>query len=211
MKKNLGIKIASVILAIALWVFVISRGYSDITLTSHVKFVNLPDGIQLVDSSTTREVSLELRGHEKVVKNMGPDDVQVTVDVGDLGLGTHQVSLDKRDIKLPLFVRLMGVNPSVLKVKLEEAARKSVPVKPYIVGSPGKGYAVTRQKISPGSVNVTGSKTDLDNLLWVKTDPVDIEGATRTVKSEARVALNGSGMTAAPATVTVEITIEKAR
>jgi YbbR domain-containing protein len=210
-KKNLWIKIASVVFAIALWVFVISRGYSDFTLTTHVGYVNLPAGVQVADGSSTKEVAIGVRGHERVVKSMGAEDVQVTVNLDGLELGPHQITIDKEDVKLPIFVRLMSVTPSVFEVTLEEAAEKSVPVKPYIVGNPKKGYERRGMKVSPGNVNVTGGKSALGKLSWVKTDPVDIEGASDSISTEARVALPGDGMRAEPESVTVEITIEKVR
>jgi YbbR domain-containing protein len=211
MKKNLWIKIASVVFAIALWVFVISRGYSDVSITVPVNFVNLTQGVHVAEGSTASEVAVGVRGHERVVKNMRADDVRVTIDLSGLELGTHQITIGRKDVKLPIFARLMSVTPSVLEVTLEEAAQKSVPVKPYVVGTPKKGYAVMRMKVTPGSVNVSGGKSSIEKLGSVKTDPVDIEGASETVSPETRVALPGSGMRATPESVTVEITIEKVR
>jgi YbbR domain-containing protein len=210
-RKNIWLKVASVVLAIVLWVFVISRGYSDMSMTASVEFVNIPEGTQVVQSESTETVALAVRGHERVVKNLNSDEVSVLLDVTGLEAGKHQVGIDKKDVRLPIFVRLMGVNPSVATVSLEETSTKSVSVKPDIVGEPGKGYRLMRMKVTPGNVTVSGGKTGLEKLKWVKTEAVDIDGASESVSLEVKVALPGEGMESEPGSVTLEIAIEKAR
>jgi YbbR domain-containing protein len=165
----------------------------------------------VVGSESTESVALAVRGHERVVKNLNSDEVRVALDVSGLAPGSHRVGIDKKDVRLPIFVRLMSINPSVATVSLEETSTKSVPVKPDIVGEPGKGYRMMRMKVMPGNVMVSGGRARIEELNSVKTEAVDIDGASETLSSEAKIVFPGEGMKSEPDTVTVEITIEKAR
>lgn len=211
MRRNFWLKVASVVLAITLWVFVISRGYTDMSMTASLEFVNVPEGMQIDYSDSTESVALAVRGHERVIKNLNSNEVRVALDVSSLEIGSHQVGIDKKDVSLPIFVRLISINPTVAAVSLEEAFTMSVPVKPEVVGEPAKGYRSMRRKITPGNVTVSGGRTTLEKLNSVKTEAVDIDGASETVSSEVKVILPRDDMKSEPESVTVEIVIEKAR
>jgi YbbR domain-containing protein len=210
-RRNFWLKVASVVLAIVLWVFVISRGYTDMSMTASLEFVNVPEGMQVVQSDATESVALAVRGHERVIKNLNSSEVRVALDVSGLEIGSHQVGIDKKDVKLPIFVRLISINPTVAAVSLEETSTINIPVKPDVVGEPAKGYRSMRRKITPGNVTVSGGRTALEKLNWVKTEPVDIEGASETLSSEVKIVLPVEGMKSEPGSVIVEIVIEKAR
>jgi YbbR domain-containing protein len=164
-----------------------------------------------VESESTESVALAVRGHERVVKNLNSAEVRVALDASGLEVGSNKVGIDKKDVRLPIFVRLMSINPSVATVSLEETSTESVPVKPDIVGEPDKGYKVMRMKVTPGNVTVSGGKARLEKLNSVKTEAVDIDGASEALSSEVKIALPGEGMKSEPDSVIVEIAIEKAR
>lgn len=210
MKKNIWIKIAAVVLAVALWFYVVSRGYADVSVEASIKYENVPEGLQVVSSETMSSVSLGLRGHERIVKNLLADGVVVTLDLEGLTKGSHQVDIEKGDIKLPVFVRVVSMHPSAVTVTLGEVSEKSVPVRPGVVGEPKTGYRVVRMKVMPGSVGVEGAGPEIDKLKWLETEPVDISGAAETITREVKIA-GREGIRPERESVTVEIVIEKGR
>jgi len=210
MRKNLWLKAAAVALAVVLWLFVISRSLIDVSMRSQVEFVNVPEGLYLVVPESSSSVAIGLRGPERIVKGLGPHNVKVTVDLSGFSKGAHHVGIDKDRIGLPMFVRVLSIDPAVVTVSLEEAIRRSVPVKPDVAGSPEAGYRVLRMKVTPGSVEVQGAKSKVQKLQWVATEPVDISGASETVTREVGV-LAPAGLQTQPGKVTLEVTIEKER
>ncbi len=210
MRKNIWLRILSVVLAVVLWFFVISRGYSDVSVIAPVEFVNIPQGLHVAASESTSSVTVGLRGHERIIKSFSEEDVKVRLDLKGLPKGSHRIDIGKKNIGVPFFVRLVNVQPSKAEVVLEEGASKSIPVKPYIVGQPEKGYKIVRIKVVPGSVDVEGGGSELDSVSWLKTEPVDVSGASKTVEREVRVAAP-EGIKLGRDTVTVEVAIEKER
>ncbi len=211
MRKNIWLKIASVVLAVALWVFVISRGHSGISMAVPLEFKNIPQGLMVVETATVSSTVVVLNGHERLIKNLTSEDMQISLDLEGLPVGSSRINIGKDNIKLPVFVRLITMNPSTVTVTLEETSEKSVPVKPDIVGEPMKGFKVMRMKVSPGNVTVAGGESELKKLKGVRTEPVDISGASKTLEREVKVASPGGDIRPVTESVTVEIVIVKER
>ncbi|MGD2080365.1 MAG: CdaR family protein [Nitrospirota bacterium] len=210
MRKNIWMKIAAVALALSLWMWVIARGNTDVSIDAAVGFDNIPEGLRVVKSETVPSVSLGLRGHERVVKNLSDSPPEVVIDLEGLAEGSYRLDIRKDDVRVPAFVRVVNIYPASVNVSLAEAARKSVPVKPHVVGEPKKGYKVLRMKVVPGSVEVKGAEAEVAELESLKTEPVDISGASGNVRREADIAGAGE-LEPEPGTVTVEIAIGRER
>ncbi len=211
MRKNIWLKVASVVLAVVLWVFVISRGHSSISMAVPLEFENIPQGLIVVQTATMSATAVGLKGHERLIKNLTSEDVRISLDLEGLPVGSSHLNIEKDNIELPVFVRLINVNPSTITVTLEETSEKSIPVKPDIVGEPMKGFKVMRMKVSPGNVTVTGGESELKKLKGVRTEPIDISGTTKTLNREVKVASPGGNIRPVTESVTVEIVIVKAR
>ena len=211
MRKNIWLKAASVVLAVVLWGVVISRGHSSISMAVPLEFENIPQGLLVVETATMSSTVVGLEGHERLIKNLTSENVQISLDLEGLPVGNSQINIGKDNIKLPVFIRLINMNPSTITVTLEETSEKSVPVKPDIVGEPMKGFKVMRMKVSPGNVTVAGGESELKKLKGVRTEPVDISGASKTLRREVKVASPGGNIRPVTESVTVEIVIVKAR
>lgn len=210
MRKNIWLKIAAVALAITLWMWVIARGNTDMSINAPLEFRHIPEGLQVVKAETASSVSLGLRGHDRLMKNLSADPPKIILDLEGFAKGSHRVDISKDDVRVPAFVRVVNIYPSSVNVSLAEAARKSVTVKPDLVGEPEKGYMVVRMKVVPGSVKVKGPGPELAKLELLKTKPIDISGASETIRREADVSAP-RGFEPEPGTVKVEIVIERER
>jgi len=63
--ENLGLKASAVLIALVLWFFVTSRGQSEISLDAPVEFKNMPQGLEMVNS-TSKTVAVTVRGQEQI-------------------------------------------------------------------------------------------------------------------------------------------------
>ncbi|MEJ2324309.1 MAG: CdaR family protein [Nitrospirota bacterium] len=210
MRKNIWLKIAAVALALSLWMWVIARGNTDVSVEASLEFENIPKGLWVVRSETVPFVSLGLRGHERVVKNLSDTPPAVLVDLEGLAEGTYRLDIRKGDVRVPAFVRVVNVYPPTVTVTLAKAATKRVPVRPDLVGKPKEGYRVVGMMVVPESVKVKGPEREVTKLESLGTEPVDIAGADGTLRREAGIAVGGD-LEPEPATVTVEIEIERER
>ena len=69
--ENLGLKLTAVFLSIVLWIFVTSRGQSEISFDVPIEFKDIPPGLEIVNHNV-KVISLNMRGQERLLKNTKP-------------------------------------------------------------------------------------------------------------------------------------------
>ncbi|GAB4390679.1 MAG: hypothetical protein Kow0025_24370 [Thermodesulfovibrionales bacterium] len=205
MKTRLWIKVSSVVLAVALWAFVISRGQSEVVMEAPVVYENVPPGLTVVKTESTRSAAVGVRGHERFLKNLREGDVLVAVDLANAPRGRHFYSIGSGDVDLPAPLAVINVNPSAVVVTLEEVETKTVPVRAAITGLPARGYYVKAMEIEPAEARIEGAKSELAAVRSLRTEPVDISGARETVTR--RVMIDPSGLDARPDVDAVNVTV----
>ncbi|MDP2168114.1 MAG: hypothetical protein Q8J64_07270 [Thermodesulfovibrionales bacterium] len=122
MKKNLGLKIASLALALIMWLSVVVKEQSSVIVDVPVKFKNMPAGIEAVDDAPTAAVSL--RGPERLLRNLASPDVRIYLDMGRAQTGRHSYAIDSDSVYLPALVNLISVSPASVFVTIEETRKK---------------------------------------------------------------------------------------
>lgn len=206
--ENIGLKTSAVLISVFLWFFVTSRGQSEIAFDVPLEFKNIPADVGIVNASV-KTVSVTVRGHERPMKNLKVSDVRVYVDLSKAKKGMDVFYINKDDIKLPYALSVMNINPSTVKVKLDETISRTFPVNPVLTGEPRNGYFVSSIKVEPKSVVVKGLKSDVLRLHMLKTEPLYIADSTGTISQEVNIDTGGVSLT--PDTETVKVTINISR
>lgn len=204
--KNIGLKLTAVFLSIILWLFVTSRGQSEISLDVPVEFKEIPPGLEIV-SQSARVVSLNMRGQEQVLKNVRLTDVRVSVDLSNARTGEITYSINRDNIQLPRAITVTNINPSSIKIHTEETARKTVKIIPIVTGEPEDGYAVKSVSVTPQRIEIEGSKREIRRVSTVKTDAIDVTGVSETFTQESKLDMTGHNVRAKNPTVMVHVEI----
>lgn len=184
--ENLGLKIAAVLLSIVLWVFVTSRGQSEMSLDVPLEFKNIPSGLEIVNHNI-KTVSLNIKGQERFVKNIRPADIRVPLDLGKAKKGEGVYYIHRDDVVLPHALTVTDVTPSSIKVTLEETATKTVRVIAIVTGEPEKGYRVKSVEVTPQTVVVEGIGSEVGRIKNIKTEPLDITGLNETFTQDLKL------------------------
>jgi len=184
--ENLAFKAAAVVLAIILWVFVTSKGQTEMALSVPIEYANIPSGIE-ISKHTVTAAQIVVRTHESLSKNIRQENVRVSVDVSRAKKGEEIFPLRKDDVKVPYGATVTKIEPATVKVVFEETASKKVPVKPEVTGSPEQGYVVKRIEVSPEEVVIEGAKSEVRKVGVLRTEPIDISGLTEDLKQEAKI------------------------
>jgi len=203
---NAGLKISAVLLSVLLWFFVTLRGQSEISLDVPLEFASVPAGLG-IEASSVKNVTVTIRGQERVIKSVKPMDIRVSVDLGKAKRGDGTYNINKDDIRLPYAMTVTNVSPSSVRVRLEETVSRAVMVKPVIIGSPEKGFEIRSVDVEPRSVRAQGLRTDVRRLGDIRTEPLDIGGFRETVSQELGLDMAGVGIKADPASVKVTVVI----
>jgi YbbR domain-containing protein len=175
---NLGLKLFSLGLAFALWFVVAGEQRIEYTLSVPVNLGGLPDTMALVNDPD-RVVSVRLRGPKSLVTALGPEGVNLRLDVSQLREGEHQVSVRAEVSALPRGVEVLDVSPSRVRLVLERLAEREVPVVARVEGTPAAGHYVRRVQVQPSRVRVTGPRSEVRRLSQLYTSPVSVEGRSR--------------------------------
>ena len=204
---NIWLKLTSLILAILLWIFVILSGRADVTMDIPVNFINLPAKLEVVDFPETISVSIE--GQERILKTLKKSNVNALIDLSDAKTGKSFFTISRDNIELPKMMVITNIDPETVSLMIEEQMSKKVTVKPDIVGTPEKGYAIVEIISSPDSFIIEGPKSLVRKIRRVKTEPIDINGLNSDLIYKANLNLTNSSIRKSINKVDVNISVKK--
>lgn len=165
---NLGLKITSLLLASALWLAVSSSPASEVALRVPIIFRSMPANLE-ISSEHVPEVQIRVRGPERMVRRLQPQDLRAEVDLTGVTPGERTFDLT-RAIGVPNGLELSQVAPSEVRLAFDQRATREVPVKPRIVGT----FATF--KADPAIVAITGPRKQVEAVDSAITDPIDVTG-----------------------------------
>jgi YbbR domain-containing protein len=202
--ENIPLKIAALIIAVILWLFVTSKGQTEVSLDVPIDFVNIPQGLDIVKYDL-KSVNIVLRGYERFLKNIKQGDVRVSIDLGRAKKGETTLSIRQEDIRIPYSVSVIRIEPSSIKVTLEEKTVKKIPIRPVITGRPERGYYVASVETRPDEIKIEGVISEVRKTNYINTEPVDITGLREDLYQD--VGLDLAGKKIKPETDRIEIKI----
>jgi YbbR domain-containing protein len=135
---------------------------------------NPPRGFIVLDP--VQSVKVRLRGPDRQIRNLAPYAVDVLVDLGGAVAGTLDVHLEAQNVLRPGQVEVVSIEPSSLRLRLDDEVNRELPVLPRIVGEPAGGAVPLAPTVRPDRVTLRGPKTLLDNLSAVTTSPISLDG-----------------------------------
>jgi YbbR domain-containing protein len=185
---------------------VTSRGQSEISLDVPVEFKDIPAGLEIV-SHSVKVIGLNMRGQERLLKNIKPSDISVSIDLSKVKPGESTYYIHREDIRLPNAITVANINPSSVKVITEETVRKTVRVIPILTGEPEKGFSVKSVFVTPPRLDVEGIRREIVRMNSIKTETLDITGINETFSQDLRLDLAGRIVRTKTATVTVQVVI----
>lgn len=205
--NNLSLKLASLVIAVTLWFFVILSGRSEVNLDIPVSFINLPEKLEIMDSPGT--VNIVVEGQERLLKNLRKDEIRAVIDMAEAKTGKSFLTIKKDNIELPKAFTITDINPETISLKIEDQMNKSVNVKPKIVGLPKKGFAILEVKVAPETITVEGPKSLIRKIKTVKTEPIDISGINSNLTYRASLNLSNANIRKNTDKVDVNISVKE--
>lgn len=171
---NLQWKALALLMAVALWYYVVGEPE---LVTSHsvpVYFKDLPRDME-IGSEVPDRVRLEVRGPKGKLTPANLADTAVVLDLASVQApGERTFSVNDANISLPIGVALIRTIPSQLRLEFEKLLSKSVPVEIGAGQPPPEGYVVVSQSVKPTSLRVLGPEAHVQQVNAALTDPVDL-------------------------------------
>jgi hypothetical protein len=209
--ENLGLKITSVLIAMALYGVV--RGAGTVERALEVNLLVRPpptDVRRVLMTDLPDRVRVVVKGPPTLVNAIRPESIGgVEVNVSDGHIAVARI--DTATLQLPAGVTITSLQPSSLQLAWEDLVERDVGVRVETVGrtAPGTRLAAAIEAI-PSRVHVTGPALYVDGLSAVRTEAIDITGLeagqhTRRVALELpRSRVHYVGVTSVRVAITVE-------
>ena len=173
-----ALRLTALGLAILLWLFVTleRRGErpSEKVVEATVTY-NVPPGMILLDPE--EQVRVRLRGSERAIRRVNPYQIDVQVEVEEPREGLHEVQLRTDNVMMPDGLEVVSVEPSTLRLRLDEEVRRLLPVEVPMVGEPAAGARLAGPvRVNPERVLATGPSHLVTALGSLRTNPLSLDG-----------------------------------
>lgn len=209
LEKDRYLRIFSVIVAIVLWIVVMSdmSGTApNIIRDVSVELDNIPQQTVVLQQEPLT-ISIKYSGSGRIDRS----SVRAMVDLRNAQVGEGKYNID---VSLPSGFQLVETTPAQLSITLDSVATKQVPVAVNITGALGEDYATRPPVVQPTVVTIEGASTLVAKVARVVGD-VDVTGATEGVSRSLPVrAVDAAGgeirdLSIQPAMVSVNVPIAK--
>jgi diadenylate cyclase len=208
--KNLGWKLASLVLAVLVWLAFSSTPDVVTTYTAPIVYRNLTSG-WMVTGNSPESVHLELRGGTGRLTAASLAETVVLFDLANVRTAEDRTfTISESNLNLPPGVTFLRAVPSQLRLRLARLAAKQVPVEVQLSGSLPAGYRLTGHSVSPDRLSIAGSETRVMAVTQVETDPIDLRGLTQSGERRVDAFVDDPQVRfESPPEVTVKLTIER--
>lgn len=164
LRKNIGLKILSLIFAILLWAYVgfvqnaLSEVFAKVDI-SGIELNNIPkDAIVL---NLPDKITVKIKGPPKAINNIKPDEFKAYVDLTGKQIGGNLVKIN---VNPPAGVEIVEISPAMARLKIDKKEARGFEVKSKPIGVLPAGYVLGNISVSAAEVLVEGPKTELNKI-----------------------------------------------
>jgi len=178
LRRNLGLKIFSVVLAIFLWAYVkytqtpysaVSQVIVEVPLTLEGK------NEKLAVLDTPEEVNLTVKGNQDTISSLDPSHFKAYVDLHEKEAGQHHLKI-KINTPPGIDANSVKIVPETVLLKLDPIVKQVIDVKVKPRGAIASGFILDKLTSDPESVTVKGAQTTVTKVKEVQA-VCDVEGA----------------------------------
>lgn len=169
------------------------------------------DNENLVVTGVPETVNMTIEGPANLVQTTKlMKDFNLRVDLSSLPLGQHSVDIQHENISGKLKVR---IEPATIDVMIEEKITQTFRVDPEINERLlAEDFNIVKMEVTPSTIEVTGAKSIIEAISFVKASATGEQGIDRTFEQQARVRvldrdLNKLNVTIVPEQVNVKVEI----
>lgn len=208
--NNLGIKISSLILALAVYAHVFSKEEREVDFQIPITLQGLPEGLTY-HGHVPEKIRIRVRARGSELFKLRTQLPHVVIPLSDARPGMLQRPVTTEDVVLPSGSGAQVkeiVDQTVLSLEIEPVVMKKVPVRIAIRGSPRPGtvrYGAV--SVDPESLEVQGGESLVSPIDSLLTEEVDLADRSQTVEGSVAVEVP-DGVQASAERVAIRVPIE---
>jgi YbbR domain-containing protein len=184
---NFGLKVLSLLLAAGLW-FLISRDEqpAEVAIRAPIVFQNAPPDLE-ISSEAIPETQIRVRGPERVIRQLGTNEVQAVLDLAGVTPRERTFQLTPALVRHPREVTVMQIVPSQFHLSFDNRLSREVEVHPRVTGTFPQGEQIVKVVADPSRVTITGPRSHVEKIDAATTDPIDATGVRGSANFSATV------------------------
>jgi YbbR domain-containing protein len=211
LRNNPGLKLVSLLLACFLW-------YSINALERDAeRVIEIPVSIRktpadlIVTTPPTKPVMVTLRGPRTILDGVDEGRTRLVVDLSGAAPGETRIEFNEGMLvpELPRRLKALRMQPARLKVRVEPLAKKRLPVRLNLAGSPALGYRITGSSITPDHVEVSGPRSKVEGLTEIATESVSLHGLAKPLDRNVPLEWVADYVSVVPDRVRVRVQFEE--
>lgn len=183
MKKNLGLKILSLLIAVVIWILivnvddpVVTKKFEDITVTiMNGDVITEKDKVYTVTDGNAVDVSVT--GRRSFVNSLNRSDIVAVADLSELSItGAAYIETNITKYTTTHYEMELGTT-KMLTVELEDKISNKFSVDIQLSGDIDSGYTISEKSASPNMITVSGAESVINKIHRVVLD-VNVQGRT---------------------------------
>ncbi len=186
---NFGTKVVSVVIALVLWVIVLGSRSVEVTKEVPLEVITPADIVPA--NEIPDRIAFRLSGPKAFLRSIldrREEPIRVNLTGAKPALVTYRFFSD--NIRVPIGVKVLSINPTAILIKLEYIKRRDVPIHMELQGTPPPGYRIVKAEIKPETLRVRGAESRIDGLTEIPTLPIDVSHLTESLDKEVSVDLS---------------------
>jgi YbbR domain-containing protein len=187
--SNLGTKLISIAIAVVLWMIVL--GSRNVEATKEIPLEVITPSDVVPSNEIPDRIAFRLSGPKaflRTVLDRKEEPIRVNLSGAKPGLVTYRFFSD--NIRVPIGVKVLSINPTAVLIKLEGIKHRDVPVRVELRGALPEGYRIAKTEVHPETVRVKGPETRVDGVSEVATIPIDVSGLHQSLDREVPLDLS---------------------
>jgi YbbR domain-containing protein len=173
---NFGFKVISLALAIGLWWALSHDPVAEVSVTVPIEFHNIPANVD-ISSVDISEVQVRIRGPERIIHELRPQDVHAEVDLSGVKPGERTFDMTARQVRHPRDLEVQQIVPSQVRLNFDTILTREVEVRPRVLGTFAPGFHLEKVLTDPARISISGPRQRVEAVEAATTDPVDASGS----------------------------------
>ncbi len=195
-RRNLGLKIISLAMALSLEIWFMSpQNLSVDTISAAVELYGLSPERVIVWPPAAQDglvAEFKVRGPGPLVQEVKEAPRRFTIQLPSKPPPTYIASLEASDLRLPAGVELLEIKPPRIEFRIEEVVRKELKISVSQLGLPKEGYRIEAVNPEVESVVATGPRGELTQLSAIETEDIDVARYGETVELDVPLRFTSS-------------------
>jgi YbbR domain-containing protein len=191
--RHLGLKIWSLVLAVALWLAVTGDESVERGLRVPLELQQFPPGLELQGDAPAL-VDVRVRGESGALGRVGAGDIVAVLDLKPARPGRRLFQLTPEQVRVPFGVEVVQVSPSSIALAFEKSATRQLPVVPAVEGVPAAGFVVGKPVSNPPTVEVIGPESAVTRATGAMTEPISVTGAKQEITETVNIGFLDSAL-----------------